>query len=52
MIGNQDAKDLEAMNALLFITAKMFVVDADMTLETGFLTDIDQIAGTMEKTYK
>ena len=28
----------------------MFVVDeADMTLETGFLTDIDQIAGTMGK---
>ena len=44
-------KDL-AINerALLVHTAKMFVVDeADMTLETGFLTDIDQIAGTMGK---
>jgi len=42
-------KDL-AINerALLVHTAKMFVVDeADMTLESGFLTDIDQIAGTM-----
>lgn len=42
-------KDL-AINerALLVHTAKIFVVDeADMTLETGFLTDIDQIAGTM-----
>ncbi len=42
-------KDL-AINerVLLAHTAKMFVVDeADMTLETGFLTDIDQIAGTM-----
>ena len=44
-------KDL-AINerALLVHTAKMFVVDeADITLETGFLTDIDQIAGTMGK---
>ena len=44
-------KDL-AINerALLVHTAKMFVVDeADMKLETGFLTDIDQIAGTMGK---
>ncbi|MCU7200772.1 DEAD/DEAH box helicase [Turicibacter sanguinis] len=44
-------KDL-AINerALLVHTAKTFVVDeADMTLETGFLTDIDQIAGTMGK---
>jgi len=44
-------KDL-AINerALLVHTAKIFVVDeADMTLESGFLTDIDQIAGTMGK---
>ncbi|MGL4338260.1 MAG: DEAD/DEAH box helicase, partial [Turicibacter sp.] len=44
-------KDL-AINerALQVHTAKMFVIDeADMTLETGFLTDIDQIAGTMAK---
>lgn len=42
-------KDL-AINerALLVHTAKMFVIDeADMTLESGFLTDIDLIAGTM-----
>lgn len=42
-------KDL-AINerALLVHTAKVFVVDeADMTLESGFLEDIDQIAGTM-----
>lgn len=42
-------KDL-AINerVLLVLQLKMFVVDeADMTLETGFLTDIDQIAGTM-----
>ena len=44
-------KDL-AINerALLVHTAKMFVIDeADMTLESGFLTDIDLIAGTMAK---
>lgn len=44
-------KDL-AINerALLVHTARTFVVDeADMTLESGFLTDIDQIAGTMGK---
>ena len=44
-------KDL-AINerALLVHTAKIFVVDeADMTLEAGFLQDIDQIAGTMNK---
>ena len=44
-------KDL-AINerALLVHTAKIFVVDeADMTLEAGFLQDIDQIAGTMDK---
>ncbi|HAX73598.1 MAG TPA: DEAD/DEAH box helicase [Firmicutes bacterium] len=44
-------KDL-AINerALLVHKANMFVVDeADMTLETGFLTDIDQVAGTMSK---
>jgi len=44
-------KDL-AINerALLAHTAKIFVVDeADMTLEAGFLQDIDQIAGTMAK---
>jgi len=44
-------KDL-AINerALLVHTAGMFVVDeADMTLEAGFLQDIDQIAGTMAK---
>lgn len=44
-------KDL-AINerALLVHTAKIFVVDeADMTLEAGFLQDIDQIAGTMAK---
>lgn len=36
--------------ALLVHTAKMLVVDeADMTLEAGFLQDIDQIAGTMTK---
>ena len=42
-------KDL-AINerALLIHTAQTFVVDeADMTLESGFLEDIDQIAGTM-----
>ena len=42
-------KDL-AINerALLVHTAKIFVIDeADMTLEAGFLEDIDQIAGTM-----
>lgn len=42
-------KDL-AINerALLVHTAKTFVIDeADMTLESGFLTDIDQVAGTM-----
>lgn len=45
-------KDL-AINerALLVHTTKIFVVDeADMTLEAGFLQDIDQIAGTMDKT--
>ena len=45
-------KDL-AINerALLVHTAKVFVVDeADMTLEAGFLADIDAIAGTMGKT--
>jgi ATP-dependent RNA helicase CshB len=44
-------KDL-AINerALLVHTAKTFVIDeADMTLEAGFLQDIDQIAGTMDK---
>ena len=44
-------KDL-AINerALLVHTAKIFVIDeADMTLEAGFLQDIDQIAGTMSK---
>jgi ATP-dependent RNA helicase CshB len=44
-------KDL-AINerALLVHTAKIFVIDeADMTLEAGFLQDIDQIAGTMDK---
>ena len=44
-------KDL-AINerALLVHTAKIFIIDeADMTLEAGFLQDIDQIAGTMEK---
>ena len=44
-------KDL-AINekALLIHTAKIFVVDeADMTLEAGFLQDIDQIAATMAK---
>jgi len=44
-------KDL-AINerALLVHTAKMFIIDeADMTLEAGFLQDIDQIAGTMDK---
>ena len=44
-------KDL-AINerALLVHTAKMFIVDeADMTLEAGFLQDIDQIAATMTK---
>ena len=44
-------KDL-AINerALLIHTANTFVIDeADMTLEAGFLTDIDQIAGTMDK---
>ena len=42
-------KDLAINERVLLVhTAKMFVVDeADMTLETGFLTDIDQIAGTM-----
>ena len=36
--------------ALLVHTAKMFVVDeADMTLESGFLQDIDQIASTMSQ---
>jgi len=36
--------------ALLVHTAKIFVIDeADMTLEAGFLQDIDQIAGTMSK---
>ena len=36
--------------ALLVHTAKVFVVDeADMTLEAGFLADIDAIAGTMGK---
>lgn len=42
-------KDLAINERALFVhTAKMFVVDeADMTLETGFLTEIDQIAGTM-----
>lgn len=34
--------------ALLVHTAKIFVIDeADMTLESGFLQDIDQIAATM-----
>lgn len=44
-------KDLAINERVLMVhTAKMFVVDeADMTLETGFLTDIDQIAGTMGK---
>lgn len=44
-------KDL-AINerALLVHTAKIFVIDeADMTLEAGFLQDIDQIASTMSK---
>ncbi|MCL1989271.1 MAG: DEAD/DEAH box helicase [Defluviitaleaceae bacterium] len=44
-------KDL-AINerALLVHTAKVLVIDeADMTLEAGFLQDIDQIAGTMDK---
>ena len=44
-------KDL-AINerALLVHTAKTFIIDeADMTLEAGFLEDIDQIAGTMDK---
>ncbi|MDE5977644.1 MAG: DEAD/DEAH box helicase [Turicibacter sp.] len=42
-------KDLAINERVLLVhTAKMFVVDeADMTLETGFLTEIDQIAGTM-----
>ena len=36
--------------ALLVHTAKTFVIDeADMSLESGFLQDIDQIAGTMGK---
>jgi len=36
--------------ALLVHTAKTFVIDeADMTLEAGFLQDVDQIAGTMDK---
>ena len=44
-------KDLAINERVLLVhTAKMFVIDeADMTLETGFLTDIDQIAGTMGK---
>ena len=44
-------KDL-AINerALLVHTAKIFVIDeADMALESGFLQDIDQVAGTMSK---
>jgi len=44
-------KDL-AINerALLVHTAEIFVIDeADMTLEAGFLQDIDQIAGIMDK---
>ena len=37
-------------HALHIHKAKTFVVDeADMTLETGFLTDIDQMAGSMTK---
>ena len=36
--------------ALLVHTARIFVVDeADMTLEAGFLQDIDQIASTMDQ---
>ena len=36
--------------ALLVHTAKIFVIDeADMALEAGFLKDIDQLAGTMDK---
>jgi len=36
--------------ALLVHTARIFVVDeADMTLEAGFLQDIDQIAATMDQ---
>ena len=44
-------KDLAINERVLLVhTAKIFIVDeADMTLEAGFLQDIDQIAGTMDK---
>lgn len=40
--------DLVTANGLLIHTATAFVVDeADMTLDMGFLEDVDKIAGTM-----
>ncbi|MCD2256771.1 DEAD/DEAH box helicase [Lactobacillus sp. CC-MHH1034] len=42
--------DLITANALQVQTAKTFVVDeADMTLDLGFLPDVDKIAGKMPK---
>lgn len=42
--------DLIGSNSLLVYTAKTFVVDeADMTLDMGFLTDVDRIASSFGK---
>ncbi|MGO2315546.1 MAG: DEAD/DEAH box helicase, partial [Pseudolactococcus laudensis] len=42
--------DLINAQALKTYTAKIFVIDeADMTLDMGFLNEVDQIAGTFDK---